>query len=281
MAEEARREDLRKGTPESAARRDRAEEEARAATQAEREFKDAQATARERIEQDMLQNGQSVADRMRQIDEQLAVPANEMGANGINGGTVAEREKLREERRQLQAKVDAEVAASPEVEDQRRRRDEQTRRLERDKEQREQASRGRDLAATPGQRAAKDLNENLESIRQFFGEQAELGNGLVDEKAQREAMQRQIEEARKSVAPMVFDMAQARENAILGGPSRAALNASDVTTMEGQKELNRLLRGDDSAKDINLAELQKQTQQLQDLNQGIDDLNAQLAGVAV
>jgi hypothetical protein len=281
MAEEARREDLRKGTPESAARRDRAEEEARAATQAEREFKDAQATARERIEQDMLQNGQSVADRMRQIDEQLAVPANEMGANGINGGTVAEREQLRKERRELQATVDAEVAASPEVEDQRRRRDEQTRRLERDKEQREQASRGRDLAATPGQRAAKDLNENLESIRQFFGEQAELGNGLVDEKAQREAMQRQIEEARKSVAPMVFDMAQARENAILGGPSRAALNASDVTTMEGQKELNRLLRGDDSAKDINLAELQKQTQQLQDLNQGIDDLNAQLAGVAV
>jgi hypothetical protein len=286
MAEEARREDLRKGTPESAARRDRAEEEARAATQAEREFKDAQATARERIENDVNGGGRrrwnaQAAARMRWIDEQLAVPANEIGANGIRGGSVNEREKLREERRKLQAWIDESVAASPEVEDQRRRRDEQTRRLERDKEQREQAARGRDLAATPGQRAAKDLNENLESIRQFFGEQAELGNGLVDEKAQREAMQRQIEEARKSVAPMVFDMAQAVENAVLGGPSRAALNASDVTTMEGQKELNRLLRGDDSAKDINLAELQKQTQQLQDLNQGIDDLNAQLAGVAV
>ena len=57
--------------------------------------------------------------------------------------------------------------------------------------------------------------------------------------------------------------AQERENAILGGPSRAALNASDVSTMEGQRELNRLLRGDDPNRDVNFAEMKHQSELLQ------------------
>jgi hypothetical protein len=48
------------------------------------------------------------------------------------------------------------------------------------------------------------------------------------------------------------------QNAVMQGPSRAALNASDATTMEGARELNRLLRGDDSAKDVDLVALQKE-----------------------
>jgi hypothetical protein len=54
-----------------------------------------------------------------------------------------------------------------------------------------------------------------------------------------------------------------RENALLGGPSRAALNASDVSTFEGQRELNRLLRGDDASRDVNFAEMKHQSELLQ------------------
>jgi hypothetical protein len=60
-------------------------------------------------------------------------------------------------------------------------------------------------------------------------------------------------------------MADAVQNAVLQGPSRAALQASDVTTMQGASELNRLIRGDDSAKNVDTVELQKQTAELQKL----------------
>jgi hypothetical protein len=52
---------------------------------------------------------------------------------------------------------------------------------------------------------------------------------------------------------------------MLQGPSRAALNVSDVSTTQGASELTRLLRGDDSAKDVNLAELKKQSGFLEDI----------------
>ena len=66
-------------------------------------------------------------------------------------------------------------------------------------------------------------------------------------------------------APMLYEFDQERRNAQLQGPSRARLDASDVSTTQGRAELNRLLRGDDPAKDVNLAELRKQTDQLQEL----------------
>jgi hypothetical protein len=64
-----------------------------------------------------------------------------------------------------------------------------------------------------------------------------------------------------------------RQNALLQGPSRAALNVSDVSTSQGQSELTRLLRGDDPAKDVNLAELQRQTQALEDIKNTLKDAN--------
>ena len=67
-------------------------------------------------------------------------------------------------------------------------------------------------------------------------------------------------------------------NALLQGPSRAALNAADTNTMEGQRELNRLLRGDDPNKDVNLVEMQKQTELLQGV---IDAIEAQSDGAIV
>ena len=69
----------------------------------------------------------------------------------------------------------------------------------------------------------------------------------------------------RQTAPAIFGMADAVQNAVLQGPSRAALQASDVTTMQGASELNRLIRGDDSAKNVDTVELQKQTAELQKL----------------
>lgn len=84
--------------------------------------------------------------------------------------------------------------------------------------------------------------------------------------AEREAFLRQsIRNQMESVAPMVAGFAEERQIALLQGPSRAALNVSDVSTTQGQSELNRLLRGDDSAKDVNLAELRKQTGKLDEV----------------
>jgi exonuclease VII small subunit len=74
------------------------------------------------------------------------------------------------------------------------------------------------------------------------------------------------DERLRQAAPQVFALQDAVQNSILQGPSRAALNAADVTTMEGSRELNRLLRGDDPARDVNLLELQKQTALLEEAN---------------
>ena len=49
--------------------------------------------------------------------------------------------------------------------------------------------------------------------------------------------------------------------------------------MEGQSEMNRLLRGDDAAKNVDLEELRKQTQALTDLNKMVGEAK-QALGVA-
>lgn len=147
--------------------------------------------------------------------------------------------------------------------------------------QRESARRGRQLSMTPGQRAGEEIRTGLEDINNYFDTQQrrilDQAGGIFDinaqEQAQLDANEQQRNEARarfeedqrRAAAPAVFALSDAVQNAILQGPSRAALNAADVTTMEGSRELNRLLRGDDPAKDVNLLELQKQTKLLEDI----------------
>jgi hypothetical protein len=88
----------------------------------------------------------------------------------------------------------------------------------------------------------------------------------------RQALQNQME----AVAPMLKGFQDERQTAALQGPSRAALNVSDVSTSQGASELTRLIRGDDSAKDVNLAELQKQSGFLEEIK---NDLKANNPGV--
>jgi hypothetical protein len=268
MADEARREDLKKSTPETQQRRAQAEQEAKDARRAQREFEDRQATARERIERDMMVNGQPVSERMRQIDEQLAVAPGETNANGVRGGTVEEREALREERRRLQDQIDTQVAASPEVQAAKSDADKQTGILERRRrinqqieDDRKAAERGKELGMSSAERARRDAREGANDLAQRA---AEIGND-----SERQAfLQQGARNLAEKAAPMLFDMEQQRQNALIA-PSRAALNVSDVTSMEGQRELNRLLRGDDSAKDVNLAEMRKQTEELKAIREAI------------
>jgi hypothetical protein len=85
----------------------------------------------------------------------------------------------------------------------------------------------------------------------------------------RQAFANQME----SVAPMLQGFQDERQNAMLQGPSRAALNVSDVSTSQGASELTRLIRGDDSAKDVNLAELRKQSDKLDEVVKAIREGN--------
>ena len=101
-----------------------------------------------------------------------------------------------------------------------------------------------------------------------------------NEAARQEAVRRFASEQRRAAAPAIFGFADSVQNALMQGPSRAALNASDISTQEGAKELNRLLRGEDSARDQNLVELQRQSQALDELNVKLTQLGNRV-GVAL
>jgi len=145
------------------------------------------------------------------------------------------------------------------------------------------AARGLGLIETPGGRAARELQQNLADIDravQAAGDaaiaaiQAAPNQELADQARQElaafedlaaDARARVIEERLRQAAPAIFGLADQVANAVLQGPSRAALEATDVSTVEGSRELNRLLRGDDASRDQNLVELQKQSQSLDEL----------------
>ena len=134
-------------------------------------------------------------------------------------------------------------------------------RKEREKEARTATSEGRgaELGMTELARFARDFKEGAgKDIRARAGQlqtaTGERPTGFINE-----ALKQQMEQ----VAPMLASFRDERANADFQGPSRKALQMSDVTTGAGQTELNRLLRGDDASKDVNLVELQKQTAKLQ------------------
>lgn len=141
--------------------------------------------------------------------------------------------------------------------------------------------RGRELERTPAQRAASDLRNQLEDLQNRLLQrradleqfQDEQGEAFPEEQAQARlaqiraendaARQRIIQDSLRAAAPGIFALRDSVENAVLQGPSRAALNAADINTEQGRSELNRLLRGDDPAKQADVVELQKQSTLLQ------------------
>ena len=179
--------------------------------------------------------------RLRKIEEDLA-----------SGNPNVNRDELTKERKRLNDQVDEAVRADPRV---RGARDNSTQIEERQKAE----NRGIDLALSPAQRAGKELARGLNDV------QSAIDGGEVGGFAGNKAQQRMIDDSMRQTAPAIFGMADQVMNAVLQGPSRAALQASDITTSQGASELSRLLRGDDSAKDQNLVELQKQSTALEEL----------------
>ena len=143
-------------------------------------------------------------------------------------------------------------------------------RKEREKEARTATPEGRgaELGMTERDRFRRDFNEGAgKDINARAKEMRDKGEDPT--KFLRQAVSNQLE----SVAPMLKQFQDERQTALLQGPSRAALSVSDVSTTQGQSELNRLLRGDDSAKNVNLAELRKQTQKFDELIETIKKSN--------
>ena len=135
--------------------------------------------------------------------------------------------------------------------------------------QRDRAIRGRDLGMTDKERFRKEFEEGAGAdINARAKEMRDKGEDPT--KFLKQAITNQLE----SVAPMRQQLQNERENDLRKGPSRAALQSSDVTTTQGKNELNRLLRGDDSARDnVNLAELKKQTEKFNELIDAIKNAN--------
>jgi hypothetical protein len=229
--------------------------------QAERQQIDAQIeTARRRFEDEF---------RLGVADQRALELASQIQASERIAADQTERPEDRDAARlraaRLREELDTLFSQDPTVQGLRDRADQVDIQAQRERQQVEAAIRGRELSQTPGERAARSLTQGLEDIRQFFGQQAEATTGLVDFEAQSAAQQRLIDETLRSTAPAIFGLADQVQNAVLSGPSRAALQATDVSTVEGNRELNRLIRGDDAARNQDLVELQKQSQALEEL----------------
>jgi len=253
-AASARRRDLGVSTPQS-----RREREARAA-----DFRDQQDAARRaqrdidiargRLEDEVKARGLALG--VNDPFARIAVINEQLQSGAVVG---KERDDLIAERDRLLAAIqplaDAFNLAAEEI----------TASAERLREVSLLAAEGRELSLTPAERAGEQLARQLEAVRVAFATEAERTTGLIDQAGQREAQQRVLADNIRQVAPLRAQFTEEVANAVLQGPSRAALQASDATTVEGNRELSRLLRGDDPARDVNLIELQRQTQALEEL----------------
>jgi hypothetical protein len=219
------------------------------------------------LDAELQASGEGVVASFRRIAEIDA----QLGSVGVLAP--GRREELVRERAALEqqaVELDAEV---------RRARDESTR----EAEQAASAARGLDLLASPAERAANELNQNFADINAAFDRQQEAildrtggrpqdAQDELDElgRRRREAIDRSRDDAARAAAPAIFSLFDSVRNAVAAGPSRAALTASDISTSEGARELNRLIRGDDAARDVNLIELQEQTRLLRELVEKTD-----------
>jgi hypothetical protein len=186
--------------------------------------------------------------RIAEIDSQLN--GKDVLNQGQRNDLIAERERLRAEN---DAAVQRAVDNDPAVRN--------ARDASNFEERRRQAQeRGFQARKTPAQRAGEELARTINDIQRTFNGGA---REFLDNAAP--AQRRAVEEAQRQTAPAIFNLADEVQNAVLQGPSRAALQATDVSTVQGASELNRLLRGDDSARNQNLVELQKQSASLSEL----------------
>lgn len=265
QSDDARRAQLGFDTPRNQARRAQADRDLEEQRQANARVEDAVSIERDRLERQAMGGRGPLAGvfaELESIQEEID-----------SGNYTAERyAELIAERRRLEEQVTAEAAKGNAVI---AARDDSTRIAERQAS----ARRGEELSLTPAERAAEEMARGVADINAYFDQMSQniidANNGLPDDNAMKqlrenerkrqEANDRFIEDQERAQAPMVFEMLDAAANVLAQGPRREALGAVDAGTLEGQRELNRLIRGDDPAKDINVIELRKQTAILKDI----------------
>lgn len=239
--------------------------EARAAQgrreKAAREAEDEAARAREAIAQERvkfeeeLKGNPAAAARAAEIRR-----LEEFAANQDNDP--AKREAAAARANRLRREQEREFENRPEVQRERRKADEADKKAA----ELDAADRGRELMKTERQRRQEELEARAADIGARVRQ-------MRNEGAPRRQIEADVKQAANNLAreaaPMLAGFADEVANARLSGPSRAALNASDVQTTEGARELNRLLRGDDAARDVNLVELRKQVQLLEAIEREI------------
>ena len=251
--------------PNEKTRRERDEADARLRSDRQRaqELQDNLDNKRKEIERDpaVAANNKAIAAN----DKRLADLAEKEATGGLTDLEIDERKRIQGENRRMRGENEAAIDAG--TRDERKSIDDE----QYTRSQRDRALRGRDLGMTDRERFQKEFAEGAGA--DINARAAEMrGKGEDPTKFLRQAMRNQME----SVAPMLKGFQDERQNAILQGPSRAALNVSDVSTSQGASELTRLIRGDDSAKDVNLAELRKQSGYLEEIR---NDLKANNPGV--
>jgi len=260
QANEARERFINNPSAENLRGRDEADENLRRDRQRAQELQDDLDNARREMESDprVAGNNRAIAEN----DKRLAELAEKEASGGLTQGEKDERRRLQGENRMMRRENEGLIAAGTKHEQDAVDAQQQGIR------DRDRARRGRELGMTPEERFRRDFQEGAGA--DINARAAEMrANGEDPQAFLRQAYRNQAEQ----VAPMFAQFAEERQNALLQGPSRAALNVSDVSTTQGQSELNRLLRGDDSAKDANLAELRKQSQVLEDIARSIKDNN--------
>lgn len=256
------------------ARRNRLEAEARAADDRRREVERQNIQALEQFEADAANGilGARAQELIRQRDEAQAVINNEQLP-------VAQRARATRARDDVNAQLGQLFEDSPEGRAARRRADQADAAAQRVAQREADILGGREIRETPAARAGRELADSLRQLEASFDQ--DVADGVLnrrDADAQlAEARRRQIDDAFRSQAPAIAGLADSVANAVLQGPSRAALNATDVSTVEGARELNRLIRGDDAARDQNLEELRRQSQQLDQLIQAVKDNGGDVA----
>jgi hypothetical protein len=176
-------------------------------------------------------------------------------------GTSAQREAAAAEARRLRSEQQREFESRPEVQAERDKADKADREMQR----RQSIERGLEMGRTEEEKRKEEIAKqagDLGNAAKFLRDEGR-GNE-VRGLAQKAAM-----EMAKDAAPLYAQLGEEVMTARLQGPSRAALNVSDISTSQGAAELNRLIRGDDSARNVNLAELKKQSSLLEAIERAV------------
>jgi hypothetical protein len=173
--------------------------------------------------------------------------------------SMQERADAKSKADRLRREQEREFSQLPAVQEERRKADEADREMQRI----QSAERGRELIKTPLEKEREQIRENA----------ADVGNAIKEIRGrdnQRAAARKFAASEAERVAPMFAQFRDEVLNSRLN-PSRQAFSASDVQTSQGATELNRLLRGDDPNKNVNVVELRKQSRLLEDVVKAIKD----------